>query len=103
MLGIGRAEYIAVRVEGEQVGEVAANSGEVGDDAVVHEDVAAEDEGVGVDLRDDAAGGGANVREDAVRFGVVAERLEVEVVEGWGLRFVECWARAGYVLCIRRL
>ena len=34
-------------------------------------------------------------------FGVFAERLEVEVVEGRGLRFVEGWAKTGYVVNVR--
>jgi hypothetical protein len=60
----------------------------------VHEDVAAEDEGVAVYLRYDGPARGAYVREDALRFCVVAERFEVEVVDGWGLRLVErgAWA-----------
>jgi hypothetical protein len=69
----------------------------------VHEDVAPKGEGVAVYLRNDAAGGRANVCEDAVRFGVVAQGLEVEVVEGRALGFVERRAWAGYVLSVRGL
>ena len=64
----------------------------------MHEDVAAKDKGVRVYLRYDAAASCANVGEDAMGFSVVAEGLEVEVVDGWGLRFVEGGAGAVYVL-----
>ena len=46
VLRVGGAEDVAVGVEGKEVSQVAADGGEVGDHAVVHEDVAAEDEGV---------------------------------------------------------
>ena len=63
VFGVGAAQDIAVGVEAEQVGHVAADVGEVGDGAVVHEDVAAEDERVAVHLRHDATAGGTDVRE----------------------------------------
>ena len=89
MLAVGGAEDVAVGVEGHEVGRFAADGGEVGNDAVVHEDVAAEDEGVGVYLGDGAAAAGADVCEEAVGFGVFAEGAEVEVVDGRGLGLVE--------------
>jgi hypothetical protein len=64
----------------------------------VHEDVAAKDEGVAVDLGYDGPGGGTNVSEDAMGFSVGAEGFEVEVVNGWRLRFVKCWTGTGYAL-----
>lgn len=67
------AEDVAVCVEGQEVAQVAANSSEIRDDAVVHEDMAAEDERVGVYLRNDAAAAGADVGEDALCFGVLAK------------------------------
>lgn len=98
VLGVRGAENIAVGVEGHKVSHIAADGGEVRNDAVMHEDVAPEDERVRVDGCDDAAAGSADVGEDAVGFGVVAERLEVEVVDGRRLGFVEGWARASDVL-----
>jgi len=67
----------------------------------VHEDVAAKDKGMRVYLRYDAAAGGTDVGEHTVGFGVVAERLEVEVVDGWGLGFVEGRPGAIDVLDVR--
>ena len=81
VFGVGAAEDIAVGVEAEEVGHVATDIGEIGDGAVVHEDVAAEDERVAVDLRHDAAAGGADVGEQAVGFGVAAQVPEVEVAD----------------------
>ena len=96
------AEYVAVGVEGEEGGHFAADRREVRDDAVVHEDVAAEDEGVAVYLRYDGAACRADVSEDALRFRVVAQRLEVEVVDGWRLGLVERGAGARDVLNVGR-
>ena len=62
----------------------------------MHEDVAAEDEGVRVHLRYDAAGGGADVGEYTLGFGVFAEGFEIKVVDGRALGFVEGGPRAGY-------
>ena len=70
VLGVGAAEDVAVGVVAEEIGHVAADVGEVRDGAVVHEGVAAEDEGVAVDLSDDAAAGGADVGKEAVCLGV---------------------------------
>lgn len=89
VLAVGGAEDVAVGVEGHEVGHFAADGGEVGDDAVVHEDVAPEDEGVGVYLCDGAAAAGSDVGKEAVCFGVFAEGAKVEVVDGRGLRLVE--------------
>jgi len=66
----------------------------------VHEDVAAEYEGVAVHLRYDGPACGADVGEDALRFRVVAQGFEVEVVDGWGLGLVQCGAGACDVLNI---
>lgn len=49
-------------------------------------------------MRDDAARACADVGEDAVGFRVGAEGFEVEVIDGWALRFVECGTRAGNAL-----
>lgn len=72
MFSISRTEDVAVGVEGEEGGEIASNGGEVGDDAVVHEDVAAEDEGMRVYLCDDASAAGPDMGEDTLCLGVVA-------------------------------
>ena len=71
------------------VRHVAADAREVGDSAVVHEDVAAEDEGVAIHLRDDAAAGRPDVSEKTVGLGVAAKVAEVEIADGWGLRLVQ--------------
>lgn len=60
----------------------------------MHEDVAAEDEGVAIDLGDDAAARGTDMSEKAVRLGVSAEVSEVEIAVGRGLRFVKSRALA---------
>lgn len=83
MLGVGAAQDVAVRIVAQQVRHVAADVVEVGDGAVVHEDVAVEDEGVAVDLGHDAATGRADVGEQAVGFRVTAEVAEVEIADGW--------------------
>lgn len=64
----------------------------------MHENVAAEDEGVRVDLSDDAATTGSDVSKDAVGLCVLTKRFEVEVVDRWVLRFVKCGTRTGNVL-----
>ena len=64
----------------------------------MHEDVTAEDEGVGVDLGDDTATACSDVSKDAVSFGIVAKRLEVEVINRWALGLVKRWSRSGDVL-----
>jgi len=60
--------------------------------------MAAEYEGVAVYLCYHGAACGADVGEDALRFCVVAQGFEVEVVDGWGLGLVECGAGACGVL-----
>lgn len=98
MLGVCGAKHVTVCVVREKVGQVAPDGREVGDDAVVHEDMAAEDEGMRVHLRDNASAACPDMGKDAVRFRVVTERFEVEVVDRWALGLVECWSRAGDVL-----
>jgi hypothetical protein len=68
----------------------------------VHEYVAAEDERVRVDLCDYTTAAGTDMGKDALSFGVFAKRLEVEVIDGRGLRFVECWPWAVTVLYVGR-
>ena len=63
VFGVRTAKDIAICIEAKQVGHVAPNIGEIGNGAVVHEDVAAEDERMAVYLRHDAAAGGADVGE----------------------------------------
>ena len=63
VLGVRTAQNIAVSIEAEQVGHIPTDIGEVGDGAVVHEDVPAEDERVAVDLRHDATASRTDVRE----------------------------------------
>lgn len=65
---------------------------ETGDGAVVHEDVAAEDEGVAVDLCDDTTACGTDVGEETIGLGIDAETSEVEVVDGRGLGLLEGWS-----------
>ena len=60
VLRIRAAQNIGVGVETEQVGHVAADAGEIGDGTIMHEDMAAEDEGVAVDFRHDATTGCAD-------------------------------------------
>ncbi len=60
----------------------AADVGEVGDQAVVHDGVAAEGEGVIVDRGHGRARGGADVCEDGCRGRVGADGVEVGVVGG---------------------
>jgi hypothetical protein len=98
VLRVGGSEDVAVGVEGEEVRHVAADGREVGDDTVMHEDVAAEDEGVRVYLCHDAAAAGTDVGKNAVCLGVVAKRLEVEVIDRWAGGFVESRSRACYAL-----
>ena len=64
----------------------------------MHENVAAEDEGVRVDLSDDAATTGSGVSKDAVGLCVLTKRFEVEIVDRWVLRFVKRGTRTGNVL-----
>lgn len=49
----------------------------------------AKDERVRIYLGDNAATAGADVGEDAIRFGVGAERVEIEIVDRWALGFIE--------------
>lgn len=63
VLGVSAAKDIAVSVEAEQIGHVTTDPGEIRDGAVMHKDMAAEDEGVAVDLRHDTATGRADVGE----------------------------------------
>jgi hypothetical protein len=72
VLRVSRPQNVAVCVEADKGGHVAADLGEVGDDTIVHKDVAAEDEGVRVYLCDDASAAGANMCEDALSLGVFA-------------------------------
>ena len=64
----------------------------------MHEDVTAEDEGMRVHLGHDAATACSDVGKHTVCLGILAERLEVEVVDGRALGLVQCWARTGYAL-----
>ena len=73
MLGVRRPENVAICIEGEEICQVAANGGEVGDHTIVHEDMAAEDEGVRVDLGDDAAATGSDMGEDTVSLSIFTE------------------------------
>ena len=63
VFGVRTAKDIAIGIEAKQVGHIATDIGEIGNGAVVHEDVAAEDEGMAVHLRHDAAAGGPDVGE----------------------------------------
>lgn len=54
----------------------------------MHENVAAEDEGVRVHLGHNATATGSDVGKDTVGFRILTERLEVEVVDGRALRLV---------------
>ena len=82
-LRVGGAHNAAVGVGADLDGEAALDVVKVGDDAVVHEGVAAEDEGVVVDLGDGgAARGGADVGEHARRGGVRADRVQDGVRRG---------------------
>lgn len=98
VLRVCGAKDVTVCVKGEEVCQVASDGGEVRDNAVVHEDVTAENKRVGIDLSHDAAAACANMSKDAMRLGVFAQRLEVEIVDGWTLRLVKCWTRANYAL-----
>lgn len=89
VLGIGASENVAVCIVTEHVGHIASNVCEIRDGAVVHKDMAAKDEGVAVDLGDDAATSRPDVGKDTVGLRVAAETLEVEIVEGRGLRLVK--------------
>ena len=97
VLAVGRTLDVTIGTEGHQISHFATDGGEVRYHAVVHEGVAAEDEGVGVDLRDGGTAAGSDVCEDAVGFGVFAEGAEVEVVDGRGLGFVEGGTGTGCV------
>ena len=105
VLGISAAQDVAVGIETKQVGHVAADLGEIGDGAVVHEDMTAEDKRVAIDLCHDAATSRADVGEQAVGLGIAAEIAEVEVADRWGLRFVQGRSLTVYALDIilRRL
>lgn len=98
MLRVGGTKDVAVGVEREEVGQVTSDGGEVGDHAVVHEDMAAEDEGMRVHLSHNATAACSDVGKNAVGFGVLAQGLEVEVIDGRALGLVQCWTRAGYAL-----
>lgn len=93
VLRVGGAMDVLVRGLGEQLEQWAADVGEVGDDAVVHEGVAAEDERVVVDRGDRrGARGGADVGEDGRRRRVGADGVEVGVVHGRRARLEQCWS-----------
>lgn len=81
-LGVCAAADVGVGLCGHEAGHLARDGVVGGDVAVVHDGVAAEDEGVDVDLCEQAGGGGADVREHAGGGGVGADGLEVLVVEG---------------------
>lgn len=85
VFGVGSAGDVRVGVERQKVAEGPADGEEVGDEAVVHEGVAAEGEGVVVDGGGGGGSCGANVCEAGRRGRVGADRAEVQVVEG-GLR-----------------
>ena len=89
MLGVGAAQHVAVSIVGHEVRHIAADIREVGDGAIVHEDVAAKDKGVAVHLCDDAATRSTDMGKEAIRLGVDAETSEVEIVNGRGLGLVE--------------
>lgn len=80
MLTVGGTENVAVCIEGHQVSHLTTNKRELGNYAVVHEDMATENKGVGVHGGDGTATAGSNVREDTIGLSVFAERAEVEVV-----------------------
>ena len=63
VFGVRTAQNIAIGIKTEQVRHIPTDIGEVGDGAVVHEDVAAKDERVAVYLRHDATASGTNVCE----------------------------------------
>lgn len=100
MLRVGTAQDITVGIIAQEVGHVAANPGKVRDGAIVHKDVAAENERVAVNLRDDAAAGRADVGKEAVGLGVTAKIAEVEVADWWGLRLVKSGSTTLHVLYI---
>lgn len=82
MFGVGGAGDVRVGVGRQEVAEGPADGEEVGDEAVVHEGVAAEGEGVVVDGGGGGGGGGADVCEAGRRRRVGADGAEVQVVEG---------------------
>ena len=92
MLGIGAAEDIAKCVIAQQGCHIAPDRRKVGDDAVVHEDVAAEYEGVAVDLGHYTSTGCTDVGKETECFGVAAETAEVEVVDGRMLGLIQSWS-----------
>ena len=98
VLGVSATQDIAVGVETEQVCHVAADIEEVGDGAVVHEDVAAEDERVTVGLVHNAATGCSDVGKKAMGFGIAAKVAEVEIADWWGLGLVQGWSCTFHIL-----
>lgn len=78
----------------DQVEHRAADLGEVGDQTVVHDGVAAENEGVVVDCGHGSPGGGPDVGEDGGRGRVAADAVEVGVVGGRLAVLVDGWADA---------
>ena len=102
MFRVCAAHDVAVGIEGEFVRHVAADAGKVGNDAVVHEDVAAKNKRMRVYWCHSTAARGTDVGEDTLRLGVLAEGLEVEIVDGRGLRLVEGWSGSIDMLDVRR-
>ena len=89
VLRVGATQHVAVGVVAEQIGHVAADVVEVGDGAVVHEDVASKDKGMRVHLSHDAARCGADVGEQTIGFSVTAEIAEIEIADRRRLRLVQ--------------
>lgn len=83
MLAVGGTLDVRVAVVVELLDEGAADADEVGDGAVVHDCVPAEDERVVVHAGDGGCGCGSDVCEDGGGGGVGAQGAEVWVVERW--------------------
>ena len=94
VLRVRAAEDVGIGVVAKLVGHVATDVSEVRYGAIVHKGMAAKDKGVAVDLSHDAAARGADVGKEAIGLGIGAEAAEVEVIDGWGLGFVEGWPGA---------
>lgn len=82
MLAVGAALDVGVGVVVHEVAHVAGDGDKVSDDAIVHDSVAAEHEGVVIDGRDGRGSGGSDVGEADFGGGVGANAAEVGVVEG---------------------
>ena len=89
VLAVGGTFDVRVAVVVELLDEGPADADEVGDGAVVHNCVPAEDERVVVHAGDGGCGCGSDMCEDGGGGGVGAEGAEVGVVEGWLGIFVQ--------------